>query len=649
MTVGVVAQDEPILSVGQDSFPTIRCVIHVRATATGPGKATWLDAKLRFYFGIDRSRPVDSTSVPAEIVQQGWGKPDIQAGETPQSSIAFTANIPFGAGVVFRYRADPGGGVKTTEIRFDCGPAPSRASPPLITALTVETPTAPPQPGDTLAVDYSVTSDAGLWATILALSGPCDARWTYAEGLEHSVARVIHVPIPVTCRLGTPLSISISAFDAAALTASRGVTPGITLVDRTPPHVTALLFPPTGGSASEHLAGEYFVGDSLYFIYIASDNYQLRTLVWEVRPSGFRDSLAVSGQSASPWLKVPIRPDWTGPIQLRLYARDAAGLTSDTVASPLDSIRVFPTITRPTVSATVDGEIRDLAIDPRRGVLYLMQTNQQRILVMSEATLAVSDTIPLGGSSDLDLTAGGDSLIVALPSRRALGVIDLRQSPLAVTLLPLTALDTTTLDQRPWHVRVAASGKAFVALQGSVPCACTLLEVDLATGVERLRTDAGDAGNVGGGLLEASRDRLYLALNGGPDLFQAYDVIADAFGARGSAIPYDWRPSIDGTGQHVAVNLDIYDRALQFVRRVHSPILPGGAISTAFSGDGLLLYQGAGYSGIVRSRVSDGAMLDRSLTPFLPALIRVSPDGTMLIIVDSNCCATSRIATMDLR
>ena len=283
-------------------------------------------------------------------------------------------------------------------------------------------------------------------------------------------------------------------------------------------------------------------------------------------------------------------------------------------------------------------------------MIYLMQSNQSRIAVFSPTTMTVTGTVPLPAvPTDLDLTVGGDSLLVALPYKRALGIIDLRQTPPAVTLAPLSALDTTTLDQRPWHVRVAVNGKAFISLQGSVPCACTLLELDLATGVERVRTDAGEAGNVGGGLVERSEDRSFLALNGGPGLFQAYDAVSDAFGLRGSAIPYDWRPSVDRTGRNVAVSLDIYDRTMQFIRRVHSPILPPGVVSSAFSGDGLLLYHGAGYYGIVRSRVSDGAMLDRSLTPVVPGLIRVSPDGTTLVIVDSNCCGMSRIATMDLR
>jgi len=460
----------------------------------------------------------------------------------------------------------------------------------------------------------------------------------------------VSVPIPFSCRLGVPLTLSANTVDAAAQGVSRNVVPGISLVDVTPPTVEPMLFPPSGGSATNLLAGEYFVGDSLYFIFIASDNYALRTLVWEVAPAGFRDSLRVSGQSAAPWLKVPIRPEWTGPIQLRVYARDSVGHTSDTVASPLDSLRVYPTITRPSRVVAVDGEIRELAIDPRRGVIYLAQGNQQRLAVLSPATMAVTSTLALGVvPTDLDLTAGGDSLVIALPYRRALGVIDLRQSLLAVTLLPLTSLDTTTLDQRPWHVRVAANGKAFVSLQGANPSAYTLLEVDLGTGGQRLRADAGDAGNIAGGLLERSRDGSYLAMNGGPRLFQSYDGATDTFGPRGSAIPYDWRPSVDATGQHVAISLDIYDRTLQFIRRVHSPILFPGVVSSAFSGDGLTLYQGAGIYGIVRSRVSDGVMLDRSLSPVLPDLVRVSPDGTMLVIVNSNCCGTSHIAVMDMR
>src|SRR6266550_73724 len=649
VTVSIVAQDEPVLSVGADSFPTIRCVIHARATASGPGKATWLDATLRFYVGTDRSHAIDSISVPGEVVQQAWGKPDIRSGETPEAGLALSANIPFAAGLLFHYRPEPGGGTKTTQLGFDCGPTLSRpALPPVLSGLAVEPPVAPLQPGDTLKLDYTATSEVGLWVTSISLTGPCVATWKLAEGLQYSVTRVVRLPIPITCSLGVPLGITVSTLDAAALSASRSIVPGITLVDHTPPRAQAFFYPPHGGGLADHPAGTYFVGDSLEFIFSAFDNYALRTLVWEVSPGGYRDSLVVTRQSVSPVIRLPIRAEWTSaPIQLRLYAHDAVSLTSDTLLPVCDSVRIDPSITRPTRLATVDGEVREIAIDQHRGLIYLMQSNQGRLAVLSATTMSVTAIVPLPGTpEDLDITAGGDSLLVVLYPRR-LGVIDLRQTPFVVTLLPLTALDSTSVDGPSWHVRVAANGRAFVSIQRTVPAAPSLLEIDLGTGAQRMRTDAGDGGSVGDGLLARSDDGSLLLLNGGPALFQAYNAASDAFGARGSASLRGWLPAVDGTGRYVAMGLDIYDGALQLLRRVHSPAVGGVAIS-ALSMDGAYLYQGLVW-GIVRSRVSDGALLDRSPNPIGVNLLRLSPDGAALVIVESLYGPTSRIAIMDLR
>ena len=647
VTVSLVTLQGPTLSVGPDSAPRIACSVDVRATAAGSGRATWGDATLRLFAGKNRSTPVDTIVVPASTVQSAWGKPDIGPGESEQSRAQFGANLPFGGEIRYHYSPD-GGGVRTAVVTFDCGPAPSATTPPpVITALSVEPPTSPVQPGDLLKLDYSATSGVGLWKTTIALSGPCTARWIFGEGLQQSVQRVVSVPIPFSCRLGVPLTLSANTVDAAAQGVSRNVVPGISLVDVTPPTVEPMLFPPPAGSATNLFAGEYFVGDSLNFMFIASDNVALRTLVWEVMPAGFRDSLRVSGRSAIPRPTIPIQPDWIGPIQLRAYARDSVGLVSDTFVSPLDSLRVHPTLTRPTTAAAVEGEIAELAIDQRRGVIYLAQGYQRRLAVLSTASMTVSATLALpAASADLDLTASGDSLVVAFPSLRALGVIDLRQSPLAVAVLPLTVLDTT-IDQWPSSVRVAANGKALVLLEGSSPSAFTLIEVDLATQVQRLRTDAGDGGNVGVAALERSFDHSAVVLRGNPTLFQRYDASSDAFGPLHSVASIG-TISVDGTGQHVALGADVYDATLGFLRRMHSPFI--GWVPTAVSADGQYLYQGVARYGIVRSRVSDGVMLDRSLGPvFTGGLVRMSPDGTMLVIVDSNCCGTSHIAVMDMR
>jgi len=277
-----------------------------------------------------------------------------------------------------------------------------------------------------------------------------------------------------------------------------------------------------------------------------------------------------------------------------------------------------------------------------------MQSNQARIAVFSITSMTITTTLPMPfAPSGIDLTDGGDSLVVALPGPRALGIIDLREPSLPLTLLPLTALDTA-IGQRPARVRTTAAGKALVPLEGSVPSAYTLLEVDLSNGAQTRRVDAGDGGNTGGGLLESSLDRRVLVLNGGPGLFQSYDAITDSFGPRRSASVYDWPPAVDATGQHVAIGFDLYDAGLVFLRRAHTFALPNTISYTALSPDGQYLYQSLIY-GILRSRVSDGALLDRSLSPIIPGQLRVSPDGTLLVIVNSHYSATSMIATMDLR
>ena len=647
VTVRVVQLRGPVLGTSQTGQPTIECGIDLQATGTGTGRAVWGEAVFRFFIGTDRSAPFDSVVVTALDVQQSWNHSDIGPGESQQSGWIFTAGIPFAGTVIYRYQV-AAGPAQFAAVSFTCGPTvgPGTA-PPVITTLTVEPVAGDLEPGDTLKVDYGISSNVGLWETFVTLSGPCQVTQPIIDSLRQSVTQTILLVIPAACQLGVPISLTVTAVDAALQQTSRHVATQLSLVDKTPPHVFVMFFGPYG-SGTTTLAGEYFTGDSIRMVYMAGDNHELRALVWEVWPAGYRDSLIVSGSAAAPGLAIPLRPEWSGPLQLKLYAHDAQGLTSDTIVTSPDSVHVYPSIGRPTAWTSVDGEIRDFVIDQRRGVVYLMQSNQARIAVFSITSMTITTTLPMPfAPSGIDLTDGGDSLVVALPGPRALGIIDLREPSLPLTLLPLTALDTA-IGQRPARVRTTAAGKALVPLEGSVPSAYTLLEVDLSNGAQTRRVDAGDGGNTGGGLLESSLDRRVLVLNGGPGLFQSYDAIADSFGPRRSASVYDWPPAVDATGQHVAIGFDLYDVGLVFLRRAHTFALPNTISYTALSPDGQYLYQSLIY-GILRSRVSDGALLDRSLSPIIPGQLRVSPDGTLLVIVNSHYSATSMIATMDLR
>jgi hypothetical protein len=646
--VSVTRLDPPVIGEDGEGGPLIRCGVALRAVARGSGSATWEGATFRWFVGKSATTPVDTTVLPALEIQDSWGGREIAAGETQESEWAIEAGVPFSLTIDYRYRPSGAGEVRTASVSFTCGPTiPPGAPPPVIVALSVQPSSGEVEPGQAITVAYTATSEVGLWATAVELSGACEALTVYAERLEKSATRTLSIPLSSSCEVGTPVRLTVYALDAALQETSRQGAQ-VTLVDRTPPHVTPLFFPPTGGSATPEIAGDYFTGDSLYLIFNASDNHSLRALVWEILPFGFRDSLIVSGPFAGPWMKIPIRPEWTGPIQLRLYARDAAGLTSEAVTSAPGALNVAPTVVLPTAWTTVPGEIREFVIDVPRGVVYLLQTNESRIAVLSTATMTVTRTIatPIR-ATDLDLSAGGDSLVLALPAGGALGIIDLRQPSAAVTPIPLADLDMTR-NQRPYQVRVAANGKALVSLQGSQPSAYTLLEVDLATGTQRHRTDAGDGGFVGGGHLERSHDRSVIVVNGGANLFQRYDATVDRFGPRRSATVSDWRPSIDMMGIHVATGLDVYGETLLHLRRVRAPIL-GGIPRTALSADGEYLYIVLWNHGIVRSRVSDGMIVDRIPNPIGPDAIRASADGAMVITAEGIARSQTRISRIDLR
>jgi len=204
-------------------------------------------------------------------------------------------------------------------------------------------------------------------------------------------------------------------------------------------------------------------------------------------------------------------------------------------------------------------------------------------------------------------------------------------------------------DQRPWDVLTLSNGKVFITATNPSGYSNVLIEADLANGVQRVRTDAGVSGNINGNVMGRSLDHSVIVLNCGPDFFQRYDVATDHFGERksaSSAVP----PVIDATGTRIAVGLDVYDASLQYLRRINSPLPPSGAaIPTALSADGDEFYQLFARPGVVRSRVSDGAILDRVINGIRADQIRISDDGTMLVTFARFDGPTGGVSTIDLR
>jgi hypothetical protein len=268
---------------------------------------------------------------------------------------------------------------------------------------------------------------------------------------------------------------------------------------------------------------------------------------------------------------------------------------------------------------------------------------QPMILGVSLQTMAVSDTIPLPtGAFDIDVTPGGDSLVITLPT--GVGVIDLTASPRTVVVMPLSSLGSGHVPQ--W-VRTLANGHAFVTVGLGDAASQTLLDLNLQTGADRVRTDAGANGVVGPAALERSYDHRVVALDVRNNLtagLQRYDVGTDGFGSIVTHAAW-FQPAVDGTGAHIAVGTTVYDAALNVQRVCESPAIGQGLFPVALSFDGTALYHAMSPFGLLRDSVVNGQVVERTRLPFTPYLFLASSDSKMVIAFDKQ---HSRIAVIDL-
>lgn len=613
----------------------IKCGLEFRASASGGGTATWLYSWVLFYGWADPSVPVDSIQLPQVDVRREWGADHIESGKDQHSVWILSATAPFRVEFRFRYQLSDQS-IKETSATHTCGPPLYGGSgPPALGQVTLEPPSGEVQGGDTITVSYSAASPIGLWETHVVFSGACDWDLMTFENFAPTVARTVKTTVPAACRLGDALNVNVVAFDIGLRGAVWKTPATLTVVDRTPPQISVAFLP----GLSPTLQGYFFTGDTLGAYLSARDNNALSGLFWELWPAGRRDSLRSSGPRVADYFIRLAIGDSVGRIQLRLYSRDAVGLVSDTIVT--DSLRIYPTIQRSMRSITTADAIYDVIFDEARGLLYLRHPDALRITVLSASDLTEAANIPLPGPAyDFDLSAGGDTLVLALGTMGALGIVDLAAASRAVSLLPLTTLNTA-FQQHPVRVRLAASGKALVVLGGATYLQTTLIEVDPVGRGERVRIDAGDSGVVGYVTLERSNNHQVIVVSGDGHS-QRYEALGDAFGPVRNASAYPHQVRVDATGTRIALGLSVFDAGLQLERRVESPVWDHSA-PVALSPDGRILYQYSLSHGVVRSDATDGHLMDRTHTPGV-GLMRVSPDGTMLALLSSKT-----IRLMDLR
>jgi hypothetical protein len=638
---------------------SLTCDVTLRATATGHGIAAWRDGVMRFYAGPSRLFIEDSLPLSAADVRSVWGE-SITAGASPESRWRFSASLPFEIEMEFRLVGQSADQVPDpAKTRFACGPKPAAlgTAPPTVTELTVS-PSGDLQPGDGFDVTYTATSPYALWSTALTISGPFTARRDLAERGVTSATHTVHFTVPAGAKLDMPITVAVASIDPGNRLGERTVVTSGRVVDRTPPVILGARFL---GRGSPRLAGQFAVGDVATVGVTATDNNALEWLVWELgAPANMRDSVRapIAGTSFPFYAEIRVRPEWVGSPVLSVYVRDAAGLKSQVLVSPPDSVRFYPLVSRPVTTpavATSPGilypNMGDLAYDAKRNMFYLALSGTNDVAVLDVATMTFKAPITLAApAAGLDLSAGGDSLIIVLPSSRSLAMVDLARPSTPPTTIALGRLLDSAGAQfpgslpTPGMLRVAANGKAIVMLSYRTSGGDIALEVDLATGVPKMRTDARNSSPYPFAL-GATPDRSRIVLLDIP-CPRSYLSATDSFGSCGTPTGFfGYRGlTFDAAGRRFSVGNSAFDLDFNLLRLGGS--YDYNVSSAALSSDGDYLYLGIGAS-IIKTRIADGVMTERFNLPVEAQRVFVSPAGDWMAVFQTN--STVRATRVDLR
>ncbi len=634
----------PVYSTDAAGRALLTCNATLEAVGAGNGTATWLDAVVRLYAVDKPTVALDSSTFPDTLISDSWGGGVMGPDSVKRARWVFDGAIPFIVGFSFRYQV-VGGREDSARATLPCRPAVPPGPAPAITALA-SLPSSVYEPGRTLAVGYSVTSSVGLWDDVLTISGPCDTVLYGSDSVHLAISRTRTLLLPASCNLGVPVQATVTAIDANLQASERTITLPV-LVDTTPPSIETIApFAETGTPDSViALSGDVFVGDTILIDVAAFDNHIVQTLNWIATPVGGSGSI-VKGTvgSAGAWMPIVLQPTWSGPIQLGFFARDASGNTSPVLRTWADSLVVYPSLTPPTVEATVSLPFGQMVWDTRRGVIYLNQGDWKKIGIFSRAADAVTGTLVLNDyPAALDLSPGGDSLIAALALTRSLAIVNLRTSLPTVTTVPLPVIDTTL---QPSGLAVAANGEAVISAISLSGGSGHIYTYDLATGAARLRLDAGIAGATASGRIARSGDRSAVILNGGAGMFQRYDAGTDTFEPPTTARVTWASPQVDSTAAHIVVAGDVYDKTLQYVLtpRAHTYEAQREDISP----DGQTMFISDANKGVVRARLSDGTTIDRLVLPVVANGMSVAPDGSTFAVIDELLSGADVIAFVNL-
>ncbi len=562
---------------------------------------------------------------------------------------ADTVFAPLGVGALtFKARAEGGnrnGESSPVTVTINDTQAPTVQQVALLPADSVE-------PADTVRLVIAASDNAVVMQVVVRKSGALTGPDTIHVSLP-TFLDTLRYQVPPTTPFGTPLAFEVHAIDAAALESDVVSSNTVTIADFTPPT--------TGGYVYTGIQEPLVPGDLLVGTVEASDNHRLAWVGYRIgSPVVEQDSFPVSGATVSHDFTATVQSSWIGKPNVALFSRDSTGNVS-TQGYPL-TITVLDAIRRPYVSAPGRGAVTEMTYDAKRDQLYVLHAYD--ISVLPLATFEHQTPIPLPGgvwgAGGLDLTTDQDDLLVLVsffPDTMTLGFVDLTQALPEVDTVHLTYDKALGLTH---DLGVTANDKAFVTLWNGTGGG-GLLEYDLSSGAQVLRSDAGTAGTIPSPAnLLVSGDRQRMSLRWMPvpccpnDVGQVYDAGANAFGVVRQldfSNSRDIAASADDGGDHYLIGGYLLDSALGTLRYIEQPTSPAGAlVVSAMSSDAMYGYfsqsvEGTDLGLVVKVLLEDGSAVERFVLPEMCQRLMVLPDGNTLIGVGT----AYTIYSIDLR
>jgi hypothetical protein len=349
--------------------------------------------------------------------------------------------------------------------------------------------------------------------------------------------------------------------------------------DNQQPTVSGLV---SGSSAPTGYSTYFLLRDTLRITIQAADD---RGLIWVgytmSGSASARDSLACTGTTATRTFTFEITPSMVGDLTISVFARDSGGNRTTVLLAP-PPLTVLNLTAAVADSAILPGPVVDLAYDAKRDRIFISTAAAAQVLVIDRATGSAAAPLTLPGpGGSLDLSVGGDSLLVALTDRPTVAVVNLISGQTDTIHLDF---DQGAFPHVAGALRVAANGLALVTATapGYSGFGGQLATVNLATGVATTRSDVGFSGSLTlSTQLARLGDRSVVAVaqvDISPSTSYLYTAATDAFSG---AIPTGsmFAPTVQGsaTGRRFMYGQTLYDQNLVPLGTFAGPVGGTGA------------------------------------------------------------------------